>query len=161
MECVVHNGAPAAGACVGCGSFFCGSCLTEIKRKKYCSPCTSDLLEAKDREVERERARADSGRHQNIVVNATGGSSSAAASAGGGHHHHSRHQEPGASKILCAVLALLFPIGLHRFLMGHVGTGIVQMCLALFLGIGIFWSWIDGILILTGSLRMADGRPLS
>lgn len=64
------------------------------------------------------------------------------------------------SKIVCGLLALFMPFGIHRFLMGYSGLGVAQLCLALFLGIGVFWSWIDGILILTGSLKMADGQDL-
>jgi hypothetical protein len=65
------------------------------------------------------------------------------------------------SKILCAVLAFVCPFGIHRFLMGHQDTGVAQLILSFFCIVGIFWSWVDGILILTGSLRMADGRELA
>lgn len=70
-------------------------------------------------------------------------------------------QSAAASKLLCGLLAFFLPIGIHRFLMGHTGTGIAQFLLAIFCGVGILWSWIDGIMIFTGSLRMADGRELA
>lgn len=65
-----------------------------------------------------------------------------------------------ASKGACAVLALLVPVGIHRFLMGYSTEGILQLVLAPFL-VGILWSWVDFILILNGSLKMKDGRPLA
>lgn len=64
------------------------------------------------------------------------------------------------SMAVCVVLAIFLPLGIHRLIMGHTATGIAQFFLA-YCGIGIFWSWIDVILIVTGSLRMEDGRPLS
>ncbi|MBI2932916.1 MAG: TM2 domain-containing protein [Planctomycetes bacterium] len=68
---------------------------------------------------------------------------------------------PGApaNKIVCGLLAILVPIGIHRFLMGYPGIGVAQLLLS-FCFIGCIWSWIDGILILTDNLKMADGRPL-
>lgn len=65
------------------------------------------------------------------------------------------------SRIVCALLAFLVPFGIHRFLMGHQNTGVAQLLLSFFCGVGVFWSWLDGILILTGGLRMADGRDLA
>lgn len=43
--------------------------------------------------------------------------------------------------------------------MGYTTEGILQIVLSFFC-VGILWSWVDFILILTGSLKMKDGRPL-
>lgn len=66
-----------------------------------------------------------------------------------------------ANKFVCAILAFVLPFGIHRFLMGYNTEGIIQALLAIFCLVGIFWSWVDGIMILTGSLRMKDGRELA
>lgn len=170
MKCAVHPEADAIGACVGCGSFFCASCLTEVRRKRYCRSCVTDLFEEKEREferkreeLEREKDRAASG-HGNIVVTATGGgggasSASSACAAAPPVAATVMPQGQGVSKILCVLLAIFVPIGIHRMIMGRWGSGIAQLLLA-FVYIGILWSWIDVILILTGSLKMADGREL-
>ena len=57
-------------------------------------------------------------------------------------------------------LALHIPLGIfgaHRFYVGKIGTGILQLCT--FGGMGLWWLY-DLILIITGEFRDADGRPL-
>ena len=63
------------------------------------------------------------------------------------------------SKLVCALFAFLLPFGIHRFIMGYQTEGIIQLILG-FGCIGWIWCWIDGIMILTGSLKMKDGTPL-
>ena len=69
-------------------------------------------------------------------------------------------QSAPANKVLCLLIAFLFPMGIHRFIMGYTGIGVAQLVLS-FCGIGIIWSWIDGIMIATGSLKMPAGRDLA
>jgi len=60
-----------------------------------------------------------------------------------------------AAALLCWFLGTF---GVHRFYLGHTAIGIIQ----LFTFGGCFiWYLIDFILILTGSLRDAQGRELS
>lgn len=47
--------------------------------------------------------------------------------------------------------------GVHRFYTGHTGIGVVQL---LTLGGCGIWSFIDFILIIVGSFKDANGRPL-
>jgi TM2 domain-containing membrane protein YozV len=53
-------------------------------------------------------------------------------------------------------------LGLHRFYLGYVGIGIVQIIVTLVtLGAGALWGMIEGILILAGSINKdAQGQPL-
>lgn len=56
--------------------------------------------------------------------------------------------------LLCFFLGVF---GFHRFYVGKVGTGVLQ--LLTFGGLGI-WSFIDFIMIIIGSFKDAEGLPL-
>lgn len=60
---------------------------------------------------------------------------------------------------LAALLLCLFlgGLGVHRFYVGKVGTGIVMIFTLGGLGI---WALIDLIMIAVGSFKDAKGRPL-
>ena len=63
-------------------------------------------------------------------------------------------------KILPAfILAFLFGwLGVHRFYVGKIGTGILQ--LVTLGGLGI-WALVDVILIVTGAFKDADGQRIT
>ena len=81
---------------------------------------------------------------------------------------------PGAvvpkQKLVAALLGIFLGwIGIHRFYLGYTTIGIIQLCLGLagMLTCGIttiaawIWGIVDGVMILTGSLRTdAQGVPL-
>jgi TM2 domain-containing membrane protein YozV len=63
------------------------------------------------------------------------------------------------SRTVAAVLAFfLGALGIHRFYVGKVGTGILQIVTAGGLGI---WLLIDFIIILVGSFKDKEGRTLT
>lgn len=67
------------------------------------------------------------------------------------------------SKVVAGVLGIVLgEWGVHRFYLGYVGIGIAQIIVTIFtMGIGGIWGFIEGILILTGSMNKdAKGRPL-
>ena len=76
---------------------------------------------------------------------------------------------PPKSKLVAILLALfLGGVGMHRFYLGHVSTGIALLALWLagfvtcgvtWLVVGI-WALVDLIQIATGTLREANGRAL-
>jgi phage shock protein PspC (stress-responsive transcriptional regulator) len=39
MECYVHPGEPAVGACVACGHLVCDVCRVEMEGRIYCKAC--------------------------------------------------------------------------------------------------------------------------
>ena len=62
------------------------------------------------------------------------------------------------SKVAAALLCFfLGALGVHRFYVGKVGTGIVQL---LTLGGFGIWALIDFIMILMGSFTDANGKQL-
>lgn len=63
------------------------------------------------------------------------------------------------SKVIAGVLQLVMPIGIGRFYSGHIGIGVAQLLLS-FVGIGLLWAFIDGIVILAGRPTDPFGRPL-
>ena len=67
-------------------------------------------------------------------------------------------QKPAQSKTTMALLCFFVGhLGIHRFMMGHTGIGILMI---LTLGCCGILTLVDFIRILMGSLKMADGRDL-
>jgi TM2 domain-containing membrane protein YozV len=66
------------------------------------------------------------------------------------------------SKVVAGVLQILFgAFGVGRFYTGHIGLAFVQIAVTwLTCGLGGLWPFIDGIMMLTGSVKDVDGRPL-
>lgn len=67
------------------------------------------------------------------------------------------------SKLVAGLLQLfLGGFGVGRFYLGYAGIGVAQILVTIFTcGIGGIWPFIDGIMILTGSVKVdAKGIPL-
>lgn len=62
-------------------------------------------------------------------------------------------------KVIAALLQLFLPFGIGRFYTGHTGIAVAQLVLVFF-GVGVIWSFIDGIVILAGHPSDPQGRPL-
>ena len=59
-----------------------------------------------------------------------------------------------ATLLLCALLGVF---GVHRFYVGKVGTGIIQLLTLGGLGI---WALVDLIMIATQTFKDSDGLPI-
>ena len=68
--------------------------------------------------------------------------------------------ESSEKKILPAFLICLFLgiLGIHRFYVGKTGSGIAQLLTLGGLGV---WVFIDWIMIMCGSFKDSDGKPLT
>lgn len=68
------------------------------------------------------------------------------------------------SKTVAGLLQLLSLIGIGgigRFYIGDIGVGVAQLLVGwLTCGIGLLWSLVDAILILTDKVHDPQGRPL-
>lgn len=66
------------------------------------------------------------------------------------------------SKVTAGLLGLFFgSLGVGRFYLGYTGVGVAQIAVTwLTCGIGGLWPLIDAIMILTGKVPDAQGRPL-
>ena len=57
--------------------------------------------------------------------------------------------------LICSFLGIL---GIHRFYVGKTGSGIAQLLTLGGLGV---WVFIDWIMIMCGSFKDSDGKPLT
>lgn len=66
------------------------------------------------------------------------------------------------SRTVTALLAFfLGGLGIHRFYVGKVGTGFLQILLTCCFGLGCIWALIDFIIILCGNFKDKEGRLVS
>ena len=71
---------------------------------------------------------------------------------------------PPKSKVVAILLAFFFgAVGVHRFYLGHIGTGVAMLLLVVCTcGIGgiitSIWALVDLIMIATGGLKDASGQ---
>ncbi|MCG8408069.1 MAG: TM2 domain-containing protein [Phycisphaerales bacterium] len=66
------------------------------------------------------------------------------------------------SKLVAGLLGIfLGGFGVHRFYLGHIGIGIIQILVTLVsCGWGSIWGLVEGIICLCGGMRDADGLEL-
>lgn len=64
------------------------------------------------------------------------------------------------SKMAGGILQLLIP-GIGRIYLGYLAIGVLQLVLTP-CGVGLIWSWIDGVVILSGGVKLDGyGRQLN
>jgi TM2 domain-containing membrane protein YozV len=73
------------------------------------------------------------------------------------------HHPEAKSRIAAALFGIfLGSLGVHRFYLGYIGTGIIQIILTFItFGFGGVWGFIEGIVIIAGGFKTdAKGIPL-
>ncbi|MDR3239227.1 MAG: TM2 domain-containing protein [Clostridiales bacterium] len=133
MYCVNHPQTPAAGVCVRCGQPYCQDCLGEIGGLYYCRDHINDAFLKSRRSSYYES-------------------------------HYGNQRAPYSDRYpyksrLAAVMLCLFLgyLGIHRFYVGKIGTGLIWFFTGGFFGVG--WL-LDLLFILLGFFRDKAGRPL-
>lgn len=68
------------------------------------------------------------------------------------------------SRVVAALLCfLLGALGIHRFYVGKIGTGILMLILTvtfIFIWVSFIWALIDFILILCGVFKDSEGKVI-
>lgn len=75
------------------------------------------------------------------------------------YHAVEQYAESDRYRVVAGVLQIVFPFGVGRFYTGHTGIALAQL-FTMFIGVGVVWSIIDGIVLLAGGGTDAYGRPL-
>lgn len=141
MNCTNHVEKESAGTCVYCGKFFCNDCLVDVEGKNYCKTCVGKAFSE-------QKTTAQSG--PTISINNVNTATAMAGNAGMMVSSKSRL----VSLLLCLFLGV---IGVHRFYVGKIGTGILYLLTGGFCGIG---ALIDLILIIVGTFRDSYGMMI-
>lgn len=66
-------------------------------------------------------------------------------------------KNPQSKTTMAIVCFFLGGLGIHRFVMGHIGIGVLMLLTG---GVCGILALVDFVRILTGSLKMADGQDL-
>ena len=66
-------------------------------------------------------------------------------------------KNPQSKTTMAIVCFFLGGLGIHRFVMGHIGIGVLMLLTG---GVCGILALVDFVRILTGGLKMADGQDL-
>ena len=69
----------------------------------------------------------------------------------------SEGKKPQSKSTMAIICFFLGGLGIHRFMMGHIGIGVLMLLTG---GVCYILWLVDFIRILTGDLKMADGQDL-
>lgn len=142
MNCQNHSEKEAAGTCVYCGKFYCSDCLVDVNGKSYCKEHVGNAFNEQKQNLQGQTININN----NAIANA-----SATANAGG------LLDSPKSRLISLLLCFFLGVLGVHRFYVGKVGTGILYLLTLGFMGFGVL---IDLIIILVGGFKDNYGRPI-
>lgn len=63
------------------------------------------------------------------------------------------------SRTVAALLAFFLGyLGIHRFYVGKIGTGVLQILATCCFGVGAVWALIDFVIIIFGNFKDGEGR---
>lgn len=157
--------------CENCGmvvndnSNFCSNCGTKVKKPILkCNNCGADVKEY-DTVCEKCGQIIERGKHSDTESSTSIGGASVNSNTNGNNTSQNKSvYKKQKSKVVAGILGILVgALGVHRFYLGYIGIGIVQLILTfLTCGISSLWGFIEGILILcgVGITEDSDGVPL-
>lgn len=137
MKCYYHNDKEVVAACTECGRFICDSCKVNINGKAVCKICIeSGVFELNS------GYKYNKNNYNRINKQ--------------GYNNYYAGKSTQKSWLVTLLLCLFVgTIGVHRFYVGKIGTGILQ--LFTFGGFGI-WTLIDFILIVCKKFTDSNGN---
>lgn len=134
MKCYYHDDKEVVAACTECGRFICEECKVNINGKAVCKVC-----------VENGAFNSNQGYNR---YNYSGMNQQ-------GYNNYYARKSTQKSWLVTLLLCLFVgTVGVHRFYVGKIGTGILQ--LVTFGGFGI-WTLVDFILIACKKFTDANG----
>ena len=137
MKCYYHNDKEVVAACTECGRFICDSCKVNINGKAVCKTCIeSGVFELNS------GYKYNKNNYNRINKQ--------------GYNNYYAGKSTQKSWLVTLLLCLFVgTLGVHRFYVGKIGTGILQ--LLTFGGFGI-WTLVDFILIACKKFTDAKGN---
>ena len=136
MKCYYHDNKEVVAACTECGRFICEECKVNINGKAVCKTCIENgVFEANKGYQYKESKYNTEAQH--------------------GYNNCDVNKSTQKSWLVTLLLCLFVgTIGVHRFYVGKIGTGILQ--LITFGGFGI-WTLVDFILIACKKFTDSNG----
>ena len=126
MKCYYHDNKEVVAACTECGRFICEACKVNINGKAVCKKCRETGVFGPNEGYKYNRYNYNRSNQQ-------------------GYNNYDVRKSTQKSWLVTLLLCLFVgTLGVHRFYVGKIGTGILQ--LLTFGGFGI-WTLVDFILI--------------
>lgn len=164
IACILHTSEVAAGACVGCGNFYCRGCLASSQGRNYCEPCLTRLNTAPRPAAQPYQQQQPPApyypqppqayQHPQAYQQQQYSYPPAPPSYQQGYLQpispYVKRKEPGVALLL----SLLLP-GLGQFYNGDVGKGIAFL-LAFVILVWIFIGWIFWIIAMVDAYQSAN-----
>lgn len=132
MNCYYHDNKEVVAACTECGRFICSECKVDINGKAVCKTCIETGVFEPNNKYKYYNGTGQQGYNNNYSSNLA-------------------QKSWLVTLLLCLFVGTL---GIHRFYVGKIGTGILQ--LITFGGFGI-WTLVDIILIACKKFTDANG----
>lgn len=136
MKCYYHDNKEVVAACTECGRFICEACKVNINGKAVCKKCIETGVFGPSEGYKYNRYNYNRSNQQ-------------------GYNNYDVRKSTQKSWLVTLLLCLFVgTLGVHRFYVGKIGTGILQ--LLTFGGFGI-WTLVDFILIACKKFTDAKG----
>ena len=131
MNCYYHDNKEVVCACTECGRFICSECKVDINGKAVCKTCIETGVFEANNKYKYDRTNKQ-----------------------GYNNYYSSNLTQKSWLVTLLLCLFVGTLGVHRFYVGKIGTGILQ--LITFGGFGI-WTLVDIILIVCKKFTDANG----
>ena len=136
MKCYYHNDREVIAACTECGRFICEECKVNINGKAVCKSCVENNIFSSNQRNKYNTYNYGEVKQQEY------------------NKYYGRKYMQKSWLVTLLLCLFTGTLGVHRFYVGKIGTGILQ--LLTFGGFGI-WTLVDFILIACKKFTDAKG----